>query len=165
MEENTAEIKDCTGASYTILPATTEMAAQIAELERICFSDPWSEELLCESIRHPLYRFPVVCDGAKVLGYGGMFLTLPEAQIANIAVASEARRRGIGTGLLRALCSEAEAAGAEVIFLEVREHNTGAIALYEKEGFTRVGMRRNYYSNPTENGFIYQKTIPRPAAI
>ena len=140
-----------------ITPVEEADIPRIAELERICFSDPWSEDVLRESLYHPLYRFVAVKNGesGELLGYGGMFLTLPEAQIANIAVAPEARRLGVGTMLVRALLAEAASAGAQVVFLEVRESNAGAIALYEKEGFVRAGMRRNYYSNPTENGFIY----------
>lgn len=146
-------------SEYSILPATEAEISQIAELERICFSDPWSEAVLTESLANPYYRFLVATDGAEVLGYAGMFLTLPEAQIANIAVAPVARRKGIGRELLRALCSAAQNAEAECIFLEVREHNLGAIALYEGEGFGLVGQRRNYYSNPTEDGLIYVKEI------
>ena len=146
-----------------IVPATQAEVPQIAALEELCFSDPWSDAVLTESVGHPLYRFLAAMDGKTVLGYAGMFLTLPEAQIANIAVAPEARRKGIGRRLLRELYREAASAGAEVIFLEVREHNTAAIALYEQEGFVKVGMRRNYYSNPTENAFLYQQVIPRPS--
>ena len=134
---------------------------QIAELERVCFSDPWSEEMLRDSLENALYRFVAVKDGARVLGYAGMFLTIPEAQIANIAVAPDMRRQGLGRLLLRGLVREAAEAGAEVVFLEVREHNAGAIALYEQEGFVRVGMRKNYYEKPVENGYIYMRMTER----
>ena len=137
---------------------------QIAELERICFSDPWSEQVLRDSLDNALYRFVAVKDGARVLGYAGMFLTIPEAQIANIAVAPDARRQGLGRLLLRGLVSEAAQAGAEVVFLEVREHNAGAIALYEQEGFVRIGMRKNYYDDPVENGLVYVRDIARGTA-
>ena len=134
---------------------------QIAELERVCFSDPWSEETLRDSLENALYRFVAVKDGARVLGYAGMFLTIPEAQIANIAVAPDMRRQGLGRLLLQGLVREAAEAGAKVVFLEVREHNAGAIALYEQEGFVRVGMRKNYYEKPVENGYIYMRMTER----
>ena len=143
------------------MPVTDADIPQIAELERICFSDPWSEQTLRDSLVNPLYRFVAVKDGARVLGYAGMFLTIPEAQIANIAVTPDARRQGLGRLLVRGLVREAEEAGAQVVFLEVREHNAGAIALYEQEGFIRVGMRKNYYDNPVENGFVYMRMIVR----
>ena len=148
-------------ADRTIVPVTDADIPQIAELERTCFSDPWSEQTLRDSLVNPLYRFVAVKDGARVLGYAGMFLTIPEAQIANIAVTPDARRQGLGRLLVRGLVREAEEAGAQVVFLEVREHNAGAIALYEQEGFIRVGMRKNYYDNPVENGFVYMRMIVR----
>jgi len=144
------------------VPAGVAEIPQIAELEKVCFSDPWSEEVLKASVGHPLYRFLAAKDGDRVLGYVGMLLTLPEAQIANLAVSPQARRRGIGRRLLRRMCEEASSAGAEVMYLEVREHNEAAISLYEQEGFARLGVRRNYYANPTEHGFVYGKSIPRP---
>ena len=112
------------------MPVTDADIPQIAELERICFSDPWSEQTLRDSLVNPLYRFVAVKDGARVLGYAGMFLTIPEAQIANIAVTPDERRQGLGRLLVRGLVREAEEAGAQVVFLEVREHNARAIALY-----------------------------------
>ena len=147
------------GTSLAVCTVVEADIPQIAELERLCFSDPWSEQTLRASLENELYRFVAVKDGARVLGYAGMFLTVPEAQIANIAVAPDVRRQGLGRLLLRGLVSEAAQAGAEVVFLEVREHNAGAIALYEQEGFVRVGMRKNYYENPVENGLIYLREI------
>ena len=160
MKENdrTTEVTD---AAYEVVAVTDGDIAQIAELERVCFSDPWSEQTLRDSLVNPLYRFVTVKDGERVLGYAGMFLTIPEAQIANIAVAPDMRRQGLGRLLLRGLVREAAEAGAEVAFLEVREHNAGAIALYEQEEFVRVGMRKNYYDNPVENGYVYMRMIER----
>ena len=160
MKENDPTTEFIT-ADRAIVPVTDADIPQIAELERICFSDPWSEQTLRDSLVNPLYRFVAVKDGARVLGYAGMFLTIPEAQIANIAVTPDERRQGLGRLLVRGLVREAEEAGAQVVFLEVREHNAGAIALYEQEGFIRVGMRKNYYDNPVENGFVYMRMIVR----
>ena len=145
----------------TIRLGTVDDLAAICAIEAASFSDPWSEQTLRDSRVNPLYRFVAVKDGARVLGYAGMFLTIPEAQIANIAVTPDARRQGLGRLLVRGLVREAEEAGAQVVFLEVREHNAGAIALYEQEGFIRVGMRKNYYDNPVENGFVYMRMIVR----
>ena len=153
--EFTIELK----GNRKIADVTVEDIPQIAELEQICFSDPWSEELLRDSLENGLYRFIAVKSGDRVLGYAGMFMTIPEAQIANIAVAPEARRQGIGRLLVQGLADVARKAGAETAFLEVREHNYGAIALYEQEGFVRLGMRKNYYDDPVENGFIYAKQL------
>ena len=147
------------GTEWTAVGVTGEDIPQIAELERVCFSDPWSEAILRESLDNPLYRFVAVKEGARVLGYAGMFLTIPEAQIANVAVDPQMRRRGSARSLVRGLVREAAEAGATVAFLEVREHNAGAISLYEQEGFVRVGMRKNYYDNPVENGYVYVREI------
>lgn len=139
-----------------------EDAPEAAELERLCFADPWSEQALRESCTDPLYRIFVVCDDNRVIGYAGMIVTGEEVQITNVAVHPEKRRLGVGRMLMKALISEAESVGGRVMFLEVRVHNEGAIRLYEQCGFVSVGVRKNFYSHPTEDGCIYQKTLDRP---
>lgn len=79
-----------------------------------------------------------------------------EWELENMAVASSARRNGIGTLLLKELIAQAGAERGSEIFLEVRESNQGARALYEKIGFEEVGSRKNYYSDPAEDAILYK---------
>jgi [ribosomal protein S18]-alanine N-acetyltransferase len=79
-----------------------------------------------------------------------------EWELENMAVALSARRNGIGTLLLKELIAQAGAERGSKIFLEVRESNQGARALYEKIGFEEAGFRKNYYSDPAEDAILYQ---------
>ena len=124
-------------------------------LEQACFSDPWSRAVLEESLTHPLYHYFAEEEDGTVRGYAGLSIILDEGNIANIAVLPEYQRRGIGEALLQALIRCAREAGVRDLFLEVREHNAPAIALYEKYGFQRTGYRKDYYQDPVEDARIY----------
>ena len=142
--------------NFEIVKMTAEHIPEIARLETECFSQPWSEKSLAEEIKNENSRFLVaVCE--KVLGYIGVQEICGEAYITNIAVFGEYRKEGIGRTLLKAACGGAKERGCEFITLEVRESNSAAIALYESEGFEKAGIRKNFYSAPTENGIIYTK--------
>jgi len=130
---------------------------RVAEIERICFSDPWSEAELGACFHKPFYTFLVAEEEGAVAGYVGLITVLDEGDIANVAVAPEFRRRGLAEALLRKLLADGEAAGLRKFFLEVREHNAPAVALYEKLGFRRIGLRKDYYEHPRENALIYGK--------
>ena len=143
------------GDTYSVVRIDNALVPQMAALELRCFSDPWSEKELADSVASPFYCFFAAMDGERMLGYAGVLMTPPEAQIVSICVEPSMRRRGIARALLRVLLQTAASAGAEVALLEVREHNAGAIALYESEHFSCVGTRKNYYRNPTENALLY----------
>ncbi len=146
--------------NYTIMQMTAEHAPSIASLEKECFSSPWSEDGIAEELKNPIAHFLVaVSDG--VVGYIGVQEICGEAYITNIAVTVSARRKGIGRALLRAAADGANSRKCEFITLEVRESNAGAISLYESEGFERVGLRKNFYSAPQEDGIIYTKYFTR----
>jgi ribosomal-protein-alanine N-acetyltransferase len=89
-----------------------------------------------------------------VVGYVVAWVVADEAEIANLAVTQERRRSGIGRRLLEAAASEAEVAGARMVYLEVRESNAAARALYGSGGFTLVGRRSRYYRNPSEDALV-----------
>ncbi len=126
----------------------------IAEIEKECFSSPWSEDgIRSELTNESAYFFAATQDGV-VLGYGGMHITLDEGYIANIAVRDNARKKGIGSAVLTVLINTAKEKGCSFLSLEVRKSNTPAIALYEKFGFENVGERKNFYTAPTENAII-----------
>lgn len=139
---------------------TTVFLAAVAELERLCFSDPWSENalgLLLEEER----AVGVVClEADRVIAYGGMLIAPDEGQITNIATHPDARRRGAGRAVLRALLAAATERGLLQVSLEVRASHAAAIALYESEGFFVAGRRKNFYRAPTEDGLVMLCTLP-----
>ncbi len=141
---------------FTLKIMNAEHISQIAQLEKECFSEPWSENALSEELANENSHFLVAVSGG-VAGYIGVQEICGEAYITNVAVFGKCRKLGIGRALLRAACDGAKSRNCEFITLEVRESNFPAIKLYESEGFEKAGIRKNFYSAPTENGIIYTK--------
>lgn len=133
--------------------------AQIAALEKQCFSDPWSEVSVRSELSNPLSDWLVAEDGGKVVGYVGSQSVAPEADVMNLAVAPEWRSRGIGRALMTALITQLHSRGITALFLEVRVGNTPAQNLYRSLGFVEVGRRPKYYVNPTEDALILRKEL------
>lgn len=131
----------------------------VAEIEKACFSEPWSEEGIRAELADKTAVFFVAKHDGKIAGYAGMHNVVGECYIANIAVLPEFRRRGIADALISALIKNARENGGEFISLEVRESNSAAIALYEKTGFEKCGIRKNFYSKPCENAAIMTKVL------
>ena len=127
----------------------------IAEIEKECFFMPWSAESLREELLNDTSLFYVIENGDQVMGYIGSNNVLGEIYIDNIAIKNEYRRKGYGEKLLKYLISEGISKKADFITLEVRKSNSNAINLYEKLGFKNVGIRKNFYKNPKEDGIIY----------
>ena len=140
----------------SVMAMAREHISQVAEIEKICFSEPWSEETVLESFKAGT-KFFVATLGNLVVGYVGISCIIDEGYITNIAVLPEYRNRGIATALLNRLFSLACDSELSFISLEVRESNITAISLYEKFGFKNEGMRKNFYSNPKENALIMTK--------
>ena len=139
----------------------TEMNAthvpQVAELERICFADPWSEKSVASELDNKWALWLVALDDDKVAGYIGSQTSIDETDVMNVAVHPDSRRRGIAESLIIRLVEELKKRGSHALMLEVRSSNAPAIALYEKLGFTQVGCRKNYYRNPKEDALILRK--------
>ena len=128
---------------------------EIAELEKECFSEPWSEDSLKDELINETARFYVLRDNKKLLGYIGANNICGEVYITNVAVKGTYRGKGYGKKLVNHLVQQSELEKALFVTLEVRESNENAIKLYEKCGFKKIGERKNFYSKPTENGLIY----------
>ena len=126
----------------------------VAELERLCFSQPWSRSSL-ELLTKEGIGVGMTCskDG-KVCAYGGMIVAVDEGQITNIATHPDYRRQGYGRAIVEALVKHARMNGLDSISLEVRESNRAAIDLYTKLGFKVEGKRKDFYTKPTENALI-----------
>lgn len=130
----------------------------IAEIETLCFSAPWSAQSLGMLLVAPNGGFAATVDGA-VAGYIGYLGVLDEIEITNVATLPDFRRRGAGRALVTALLDYAREGGFRRVTLEVRISNAPAIALYESLGFTPCGTRKNFYTNPREDGVIYEILI------
>ena len=130
---------------------------QIAELEKLCFSDPWSEKSIGSELNNRLSYWLVAMEGDTLVGYVGSQSVLGESDMMNIAVHPEHRRKGIAEALVLALVAGLSEKGNHSLMLEVRVSNDPAIALYEKLGFVQVGRRPNYYRNPKEDALILRK--------
>lgn len=140
-----------------IIPMTRQHVAQVAVLEKQCFSAPWSEASVTGELDNPLSVWLVCVDRGKVLGYVGSQTVLEESDMMNIAVLPEARRAGIGERLILSLIELLKDRGSRSLALEVRASNTPAISLYKKLGFLQVGRRPNYYRGPREDALILRK--------
>ena len=136
---------------------TDAHVAQIAALEKLCFSDPWSENSVASELNNPLSLWLVALDGETVAGYVGSQSVLDGADMMNIAVHPDYRRQGVARELVAELTDALAEKGVKILALEVRQSNAPAIALYEQLGFQQVGLRPNYYRNPRENALIMRK--------
>ena len=133
---------------------------QIEAIEKVCFSMPWTEEMIASQLRDGQHEFLAALDeNGTVLGYVGMMTVLDEGYIANVAVAPACRRQGIADRLIARLCEIAVERGLSFLTLEVRASNAPAIALYEKHGFTPVGLRKAYYERPREDAVLMTRTF------
>ena len=144
---------------FRISPMMPYHVVPMAELERQCFSCPWSEDALRHELDNHIATYFVMeygnpLDGYEVAGYIGSHTVLDEMHITNVAVAPGFRRRGIASALLEAVIGEAKSIAISFITLEVRVSNRNAISLYAKYGFTIEGMRKAYYEKPVEDGYI-----------
>lgn len=136
---------------------TPEDVPFISRLEEETFSMPWSPASFLQMIEQEDARYYVAEEDGQLLGGCGLLMIAGEGNISNVAVAKEARRRGVGTGLMRHLLSEGDKEGLTAYTLEVRVSNEAAIGLYQKLGFVSEGIRPNFYEKPTEDAMIMWK--------
>ncbi|MCL2579961.1 MAG: ribosomal protein S18-alanine N-acetyltransferase [Oscillospiraceae bacterium] len=144
---------------FEILPMNLGSAHQVAALEAVCFSDPWSLNSILGELFNPGAYYLTAQKSGQVLGYVGMHKILDEGYITNMAVSPGARRQGIARALLCALIEYARAQAMAFLTLEVREGNQGAISLYSGEGFVRAGLRKGYYNSPPEDALLMTLTL------
>jgi len=159
--------------SISIAPATLADANEVSAIEESVFADPWSANSFRSLPGDPRVYFACAkapangagADSAKVGAAGGVvgyvvaIFAADEGEIANLAVASDARGRGIGAGLLDAALRHAKERGANALYLEVRESNSAARHLYGARGFKEVGRRRGYYQRPVEDALILRRLV------
>ena len=139
------------------VPMSREHVSQVAELEILCFSDPWSKNSIAYELTNPLSLWLIAQEDGVVLGYVGSQSVLDESDMMNIAVHPEHRRKGIARELVCALVAALQGKDVRCLTLEVRASNEPAKALYESLGFVQIGRRPNYYRNPKEDALILRK--------
>ena len=145
---------------YSITDAREEMLPQLLEIEKECFSVPWTEAMLRTQMAPETHIFLAAeTPQGEVAGYIGLMFVLDEGYISNVATAPQYRRQGIAGALIRALVRRAEEKQLAFLTLEVRESNESAVALYEKCGFATVGRRKNYYEKPTEDALLMTRLM------
>ena len=142
---------------YEITLLQTAHLARVAELERLCFSEPWSEHALTILTRDGGFGISAVTQDGELVGYGGMVTVLDEGQITNIAVHPSYRRMGVGSSVLAALTEEAARRGITQLSLEVRASNHAAKELYLGHGFAVAGTRKGFYRYPIEDALVMVK--------
>lgn len=133
----------------------------IAELEKMCFRDPWSANSIASELHNPLSDWFVAVDNGMVYGYVGSQSVLDGADMMNIAVHPDYRKQGIGYALIERLIAALKEKNVISLCLEVRVSNESAIGLYSKMGFAVVGKRPGYYRNPREDAYIMRKEFAK----
>ena len=140
--------------AVTIRAATVDDVAGIHELETLSFSDPWTPESFRSMIAQPLVIATVAERDGRMIGYSVAWAIGDEAELVNLCVAPAVRGIGLGGKLLDDLLATLDARGGATVYLEVRDANEAAQALYRGRGFLASGRRKNYYRHPTEDAVI-----------
>ena len=140
--------------SFEIKRLSEENSAAVAEIEKLCFSHPWSEATVSSEIKSGFADFFGAFSEDELVGYIGGRTICGETEIFNVAVAPKFRRKGIADALIKKFIEAVREKETQVIFLEVRTSNLGAINLYEKNGFVFCGIRKDYYTDPKENAIL-----------
>ncbi|MBR3953190.1 MAG: ribosomal protein S18-alanine N-acetyltransferase [Oscillospiraceae bacterium] len=140
--------------SFEINRLSEDFAAKVAEIEKICFSHPWSERTVASEMESRFSDFFGAFIEGELAGYIGGRTIAGETEIFNVAVKPDFRRKGIAKALIKKFTEAAREKETQQIFLEVRTSNLGAIALYEKCGFVFCGIRKDYYDDPKENAIL-----------
>ena len=137
-----------------------EYIDELVELEKKCFSDPWTATMFVGDLQsEQTCYFGAFDENDNLVGYAGMWMSVDEGQITNVAIHPDYRRRGIAYFLVVNLIQICRRNKLSSITLEVRESNINAISLYKKLEFIKVGVRKNYYKNPNENALLMTKTF------
>lgn len=138
---------------------TEEDLPSVVEIEKLCFSDPWSKQSFAEGIKNGYQKYFVASQSEKVIGYIALFHIFEEGEVLNLATLPTERNKGIASKLLDYSFDLLKALGVTRVTLEVRKSNQAARNLYEKYGFSQISIRKNYYSLPLEDGIIMEKHI------
>ncbi len=141
-------------------PAESSDITEIVRIERVCFADPWSEDSFRRILGGRAAIFQVmVLPEKQIAGYIIAFAVGQDAELLNVAVDPQFRGRGLAGQMLDAVLIQLGANGVRTAFLEVRESNRAALALYGSRGFKEIGRRRNYYRRPVEDALVMRRVL------
>ncbi len=141
-----------------IVPLTKELVSEVAAIEAVCFSEPWSEQAYMEACEKEEYLYITALNASgKAVGMCGLIISPFEAEVMNVAVHPDYRGMGIGQKLMTALLAAGSDRGVKEYTLEVRAGNAGAIHIYESHGFVGEGIRPKFYRKPEEDALIMWK--------
>lgn len=130
----------------------------VMEIERACFTSPWSEDGFLGELEGYFSHCVVLINDDAILGFALWRVVFEQAHLFNIAVMPEHRNEGLGTALLEHVLHHSKESGATTIFLEVRITNTTAKSLYMKYGFLPMGLRPRYYEDG-EDALVMEKDL------
>lgn len=140
--------------NYKLVPMDRGHIPDLAAIERECFHQPWSEDLLAQELYHDNASYIVaVAEDGTVLGYAGLKVVLDEGCIEKVVVRAKYRRMGVADALVDTFVRFGRA-NLAFLTLEVRASNEAALQLYMKHGFEQVGRRKNYYAEPGEDAIL-----------
>jgi ribosomal-protein-alanine N-acetyltransferase len=142
-------------------PATAEDVPEVARIERVCFADPWSPAAFRRLLTGPpaIFLVAVFPPQEIIAGYVIAFLVDEDAEILNLAVEPQYRGKGLAGQMLDAVVIQLAGSGVANAYLEVRESNAAARALYASRGFSEIGRRRAYYRRPVEDALVLRRAI------
>ena len=143
----------------TLITPDISRAPELAAIDAVCFTDPWSETSFREALEGRGYTFVALEKDGRLIGYAGMLTVLDTADITNVAVLPAFRRQGLAKELMTVLMTAAKDQGVACLQLEVRESNTAARTLYEFLGFTVDGKRKRYYRRPDEDAVLMSLSL------
>lgn len=146
-------------AAYRIRLLRESDLGPVMEIEFDSFSTPWRENTFRGLMRRADTDLFVAEEGGRVVGYAACWTVIDQSELGNVAVARDARGRGLGGALVDAVVERVRERGARELFLEVRESNLGAQAVYRERGFTVLSRRRAYYSSPTEDALVMRLRV------
>ncbi len=141
-------------ATLRFVPLSRDLIDEILAIENVTHSAPWSRRSFENELEHKYGVFQVALIEGKVVGYGGTWVLVDEAHVTNVVVREDHRGQGIGRKLMNEMLLKAREKGAVCATLEVRKSNEAALGLYEKMGFVRATVRKNYYPDNQEDAVV-----------
>jgi [ribosomal protein S18]-alanine N-acetyltransferase len=138
----------------TIHPMEATDLDEVDAIERHSFKTPWPRQVFADELGRAWARIDVARHADRVVGFVDYWLVADEVHLLAIATHPDHRRKGVGARLLDHLLGVAHATSAALVTLEVRRGNVPAIALYERRGFRRVGLRPAYYQEDGEDAVV-----------
>lgn len=143
---------------YHIRPMEDRDISTVEQIEKSIFSLPWSDKSFADAANTPENVYLVCECTGEIAGYCGMWTVLGEGNITNIAVSPAYRRSGVAEALLKELERRARLKDVTIFFLEVRQSNEAAKRLYEKLGYSPIGVRKRFYEKPVEDAIVMSKS-------